>query len=190
MPLPIRSKRFLLRFFVDDNKLGAISRMKLDARSVDDVESPRRTTRIKQSELVFRNDNDDNEIRREVQRNKFKPFVMQMQPKIDFVQLRQFHRLDKKIISRITPVKIEKPRFEFHDITAVVNSYPQILRKLGFVLDFLIPYESTLPDTGHISLIINALEFEEEGTTVFATCHCIQNYRQWFLHWRQTQHHF
>ncbi|WP_319592293.1 hypothetical protein [uncultured Draconibacterium sp.] len=152
--------------FVDDNKLGAISRMKLDARSVDDVESPRRTTRIKQSELFFRNDNDDNEIRREVQRNKFKPFVMQMQPKIDFVQLRQFHRLDKKIISRITPVKIEKPRFEFHDITAVVNSYPQILRKLGFVLDFLIPYESTLPDTGHISLIINALEFEEEGTTV------------------------
>lgn len=70
--------------FVDDNKLGAISRMKLDARSVDDVESPRRTTRIKQSELFFRNDNDDNEIRREVQRNKFKPFVMQMQPKIDF----------------------------------------------------------------------------------------------------------
>jgi hypothetical protein len=152
--------------FVNENKLGVISRMKLDVRSVDEVDSNRRKTKIKTSDLFFRNDNDTNALKTEVRRDKFKRYSVQMQPKSDFAQLRQFHRLDKKLITRLEPVKLEKPRFEFHDVTAVVNSYPQILRKLGLVLDFLIPYNSAIPNTGHLSLVINALEFEEEGTTV------------------------
>lgn len=152
--------------FVDDNKFGAISRMKLDVQTVDKVDTPTRKTTITAEQLYFKNDTDDTKLRTEIRRDKFLKFTKQMQPKDDFVQLRQFHKVDRKVITQITPVKIEKPRFEFHDIMAVVNSYPQILRKLGLVLDFLIPYNNSIPNTGNISLVINALEFDEEGTTV------------------------
>ncbi len=152
--------------FVDENKFGAISRMKLDVQKVDEVEAPLRKTTIKADQLYFKNNDDDQQFRTEVRRDKFLRFAKQMQPKNDFIQLRQFHKVDRNVINRATPVQIEKPRFEFHDITAVVNSYPQILRKLGLVLDFLIPYDNSIPDSGHISLVINAMEFDEEGTTV------------------------
>ncbi len=152
--------------FVDETKFGAISRMKLDVNTVDEVETPQRKTQIKSSNLFFKTDNDDRVFKTELRRNKFVKFQNQMNPKDDFVQLRQFHKIDKSIKTRLTPVQIEKPRFEFHDITSVVNSYPQIMRKLGFVLDFLIPYSAEIPNSGTISLVINALEFDEEGTTV------------------------
>ena len=153
--------------FVDESRLGAISRMKLDVANIEKVESPQRKTTLRANELYFKNDNFDREYKTNLRRDRFKSFSSQMQPKEDFVQLRQFHKVDKEIITRIKPVQLEKPRFEFHDITSVVNSYPQILRKLGFVLDFLIPYNAAeIPSTGSISLIINALEFDEEGTTV------------------------
>lgn len=164
----VEPKRFVTpEKFVDENKFGAISRMKLDVNSVEEVEKPKRKTTLKTHNLFFRNDNDDERVKTDLRRNRFKSFTQEMNPRFDFVQLRQFHKIDKKIIIRDTPVKPEKPRFEFHDITAVVNSYPQILRKLGFVLDFLIPYdESKIPANGTIGLVIKALEFEEEGTTV------------------------
>jgi len=153
--------------FVDETKLGAISRMKLDVKSLEEVESPRRKSKLKAEQLYFKNNNADQDLKRDLRRSNFKRFDLQMAPKDDFVQLRQFHKVDQKIVNRLTPVKLEKPRFEFHDITAVVNSYPQILRKLGLVLDFLIPYNpSEIPNSGSINLIINALEFDEEGTTV------------------------
>uniref|UniRef100_UPI0032177872 hypothetical protein n=1 Tax=uncultured Draconibacterium sp. TaxID=1573823 RepID=UPI0032177872 len=153
--------------FVDENKFGAISRMKLDVKSVEEVETPRRKQSIKATNLFFKNDNPDRTLKNDLRRNRFQKFSKQMDPKLDFVQLRQFHKVDKNLTIRDTPVKLEKPRFEFHDITAVVNSYPQILRKLGFVLDFLIPYTSSnIPDSGTIGLVVNSLEFDEEGTTV------------------------
>ena len=143
-----------------------VSAEKFDVRNIEEVESPRRKTTLKATNLFYKNDNDDQVFKTELRRNKFKQFSNQMDPKNDFVQLRQFHKVDNKIASRIAPVKLEKPRFEFHDITAVINSYPQILRKLGFVLDFLIPYNSTIPNSGTVSLVINSLEFDEESTTV------------------------
>ena len=160
------TKKISPEVFVDENKFGAISRMKLDVKTLDEVEQPKRKTTIKAEQLYFKNTSDDTKLRADVRRDKFLRFTKQMQPKDDFVQLRQFHKVDRDVIKRITPVKIEKPRFEFHDITAVVNSYPQILRKLGLVLDFLVPYNTSIPNSGHISLVINALEFDEEGTTV------------------------
>nr|WP_321406554.1 hypothetical protein [uncultured Carboxylicivirga sp.] len=152
--------------FVDENKFGSISRMKLDVNTIEESEKPKRVTKIKAEQLYFKNDNNDIKIKSDVRRDKFMKFAATMKPKDDFGQLRQFHRVDRKIITRLTPVKLEKPRFEFHDIMAVVNSYPQIMRKLGLVLDFTIPYTKSIPDSGSIQLVINALEFDEEGTTV------------------------
>lgn len=160
------TKRISPEVFVDENKFGAISQMKLDVNVIEEVDAPSRQTKIKAAQLYFKDDVDDRQLKTEVRRDKFLPYAKQMRPKSDFVQLRQFHKVDRIVINQIQPVKIEKPRFEFHDITAVVNSYPQILRKLGLVLDFLIPYTDSIPNSGHISLVINALEFDEEGTTV------------------------
>lgn len=152
--------------FVDETKFGSVSRMKLDVNTIDEVETPNRKTPIKASNLYFKNDNDDQIFKTELRRNKFVRFQKQMNPKDDFVQLRQFHKIDKTLKTRLAPIQMEKPRFEFHDITSVINSYPQIMRKLGFILDFIIPYNSAIPNSGTMSLVINSLEFDEEGTTV------------------------
>ena len=88
-----------------------------------------------------------------------------MDPQNDFTQLRQFHRVDRTVGPRLN-IQLKKPTFEFHDILATVNSYPQIMRKLGFVLDFEIPYQSSIPNKGTIKIIPDGLEFDEEGTTI------------------------
>lgn len=152
--------------FVDENRFAPITRMKLDAQSVENAISPNFRNTINASQLYFKNDNDVREFKADLQKNKFTRFVKQMQPREDFVQLRQFHKVDKELVIRDKPVKMEKPRFEFHDILSVVNSYPQMMRKLGLVLDFLIPYTTTIPNLGSLSLVINALELDEEGTTI------------------------
>ncbi len=160
-------KRFVpVEKFVDENTFGAISRVKLDIRELDKEDSPRRaTTSLKASKVMIRQDDDDRELKQEVRRDKFARFNVRMNPKTDFVQLRQFHKLDKKIKEGVA-VKLKKPAFEFHDIMAVVNSYPQIMRKLGFVLDFLIPYNATIPSSGTIQLVPESLVFDEPETTV------------------------
>jgi hypothetical protein len=82
-----------------------------------------------------------------------------MDPESDFAALRQFHRIDKNSVKGTT-IKIKKPEFEFHDIMAVINSYPQILRKLGFVLDFDIPLKRKIPVKGTIRLLPGALDLD------------------------------
>ena len=143
--------------FIDETRFGAISRMKLDVTNLEKVNAPQRTTVLKAEQLFFKNDNDDRVFRSDLRQQKFMRFAPQMNPKTDFAQLRQFHKVDKKIISRISSVKLQKPRFEFHDILSVINSYPELMRKLGFVLDFLVPYNASIPDTGNISLDISAM---------------------------------
>ena len=152
--------------FVDENRFAPISRMKLDAQNIEKAISPDIRNPIKASQLFFKNDNDDQLFKADLQKNKFTRFTKQMRPREDFVQLRQFHKLDKKLVVRDKPVKMEKPRFEFHDILSVANSYPQMMHKLGLVLDFLIPYSATIPNSGSLSLVINSLVFDEEGTTI------------------------
>ncbi len=152
--------------FVDENRFAPITRMKLDVQNIEKAISPNIQYPIQASQLFFKNDNDDRAFKADLQKNKFIPFTAQMQPREDFVQLRQFHKLDKKLVKRDMPVKMERPRFEFHDILSVINSYPEVMRKLGLVLDFLIPYTTNIPNSGSLSLVINALEFDEEGTII------------------------
>ena len=150
--------------FVDEDNLGAISRIKLDARTVQQATKSNRRVKMQASKMMAKKIDDDQNLRRTLQQRKFKRFEKRMSPKDDFTQLRQFHQVDK--LKPKLHIKPEKPAFEFHDIMAVVNSYPQIMRKLGIVLDFIIPYDSSFPDKGTIQLVPKSLVFEEEGTTV------------------------
>ncbi len=167
----IESPRQLLTAekFVDTKRYGAISRYKLKETNIQRVSSissrKKKIPPLKVSDLLFKDDKEDMELKNTLRRSKFRRFEKQMNPKSDFVQLRQFHRMDNKIREGIT-IKINKPEFEFHDITAVVNSYPQIMRKLGFILDFVIPYDSSIASSGSIKLVPESLGLDEKDTTV------------------------
>ncbi len=151
--------------FVDEMNLGAISRIKLNPQTIQQVNQPRRTMKIKTQNLMMKQVDSDRQLRTTLQQNKFKRFEKQMDPTNDFTQLRQFHKVDKKVGPRLQ-IQLKKPTFEFHDILATVTSYPQIMRKLGFVLDFIIPYNSSISNKGTIQLVPEGLVFDEEGTTV------------------------
>ncbi len=163
--------------FVDESAFAAISTVKLDERELKKEDNPgRKNITLNAKTLVQRDLNGDDDFKRKIARDKFSKFSNQIDPKNDFVQLRQFHKVDRKIREGLS-VQLKKPEFEFHDIMAVVNSYPQIMRKLGFVLDFTIPYNTSIPSTGTIQLVPKSLVFEEGKTTVSipATAYTITN---------------
>lgn len=75
-----------------------------------------------------------NRIKSVLQKNKSIPFSTAASPAMDFAQLKNFHGLyDKKSVA--TAAKVSKPDFEFHNILSVLSSYPQLLRRLGLVID-------------------------------------------------------
>ncbi len=155
--------------FIDEKRYGAISRYKLDATNIKKASfatAPKRDTPpLKRSDLMYKDEKEDSSFKSRMKSNKFNRFEKKANPKSDFVQLRQFHRMDSKIREGLS-IKIKKPEFEFHDIMAVVNSYPQIMRKLGFILDFSIPYSTSIASSGSIKLVPEALDMDEKGTTV------------------------
>jgi hypothetical protein len=151
--------------FVDDTNLGAISRFSLDLQSVRRSTGPNRTMKTPAARMMTnRGVQDDQKLRQNIRQQKFLPFERQMNPKDDFSQLRKFHGVDR--MERKIKIQLKKPSFEFHDILSVITSYPQLMRKLGIVLDFTIPYSSSIPAKGTIRLVPDSLIFQEEGTTV------------------------
>ncbi|WP_423129528.1 hypothetical protein [Gaoshiqia sp. Z1-71] len=151
--------------FVDELNLGAISRIKLNPQTIQQVSQPRRTSALKAQNLMMKQVDSDRQLRATIQQNKFKRFERQMDPKNDFTQLRQFHRVDRQAGPKLQ-IQLKKPSFEFHDILSAITSFPQIMRKLGFVLDFIVPYNASIPAKGTIQLVPEGLVFDEEGTTV------------------------
>jgi hypothetical protein len=155
--------------FIDAKEFGAISRFQLKEKEIEKTEEqPEEKARIKPvlaKNLMQKKDDGVKAFKQTISQNKFIRFSPTMNPKSDFVQLRQFHKVDKKHTKPLA-FKIKKPVFEFHDIMAVINSYPQIMRKLGFILDFVIPYETSIPSKGTIKLVPEALDLDETNTVV------------------------
>ncbi|WP_289054528.1 hypothetical protein [Carboxylicivirga marina] len=146
--------------FVDDTQMGAISQYKLQSDEVRQVSRGKSRQSIAKPLMVRKSDEDDN-IRLQVKEKQFKRFDKQMNPKSDFAELRQFHKVDKTI--KTTPrLHLEKPRFEFHDIMANINSYPQIMRMMGFVLDLTIPFSKDVPKKGTISVVPQNLNLSDD----------------------------
>ncbi|UMB59335.1 hypothetical protein MHL31_09605 [Lutibacter sp. A80] len=155
--------------FIDVKEFGAISRFQLNEKEIENAETLHKEETKKKSvlakNLMLKKDDGVSAIKKDLINNKFVPFSSAMSPASDFVQLRQFHKVDREKVESLN-LKIKKPVFEFHDIMAVINSYPQIMRKLGFVLDFLIPYETSIPAKGTIKLVPDALNLDEANTIV------------------------
>ncbi|MBS2212848.1 hypothetical protein KEM09_15630 [Carboxylicivirga mesophila] len=146
--------------FVDEVQLGAISQYKLQDEAVRAV-AQKQVRSTKPVPFVARRQEEDVKIQQRVRSDRFKRFEAQMNPQSDFAELRQFHRVDKAI--KTTPkLQLEKPRFEFHDVVATMNSYPQIMRKMAFVLDFTIATPDELPANSTLSLVPQNLELSED----------------------------
>lgn len=146
--------------FVDETQLGAISQYKLQSNEVRQISQRKSRQSIAKPLMVRKRDEDDN-VRLQVREKQFKRFEKQMNPKSDFAELRQFHKVDKTI--KTTPkLQLEKPRFEFHDIMASINTYPQIMRMMGFVLDFTISFSKDIPKKSTISVLPQNLNLSDD----------------------------
>ncbi|WP_421919173.1 hypothetical protein [Marinifilum sp.] len=145
----------------DPKSLGQISKF-----SKRDTPKPSGTNSTTAGRRVFKEsdfldvDNSTTERLEAVRRkNGFVPFQNQANPKLDFAQFRDFHKTDRP--TRYEPLaEIKKPEFEFHDILAVLSTYPQIQRKLGVVLDFSLDIPNGFPAANSMRLIIQDIDFK------------------------------
>ncbi len=151
--------------FIDPARFGPINRVKLDQQQIERAGSAQIRRPLRLMQLSKLDTTADEQVKTNLRRDKFVKFNVRINPQNDFAQLRQFHGIDAKM-SPLKPFTIPKPRFEFHDILAVSASYPQIMRRYGFILDFLIPYSTTIPYTGSIALVPGNIVFGRENTKV------------------------
>ncbi|MEI6138748.1 MAG: hypothetical protein WCP85_05775 [Mariniphaga sp.] len=147
---------------IDEDRFGLFSPLKIDENELNNLKSGgnnRANSRVKKSLVINRLP--ANDVRTNLQKNRFVPVSKQINPVSDLSQFRNFHKLDREKI-KVTPIIMKKPEFEFHDIVAVSNSYPQVMRKLGFILDFELPLTDNIPLSGTIRLQASSLSFTEE----------------------------
>ncbi|NOU58645.1 hypothetical protein [Marinifilum caeruleilacunae] len=144
----------------DPKSLGQISKFKKrDTPKPPESNATSSSRRVfKESDFLDVDESTSQRLEELRKKNGFVPFQKQANPKMDFAQFRDFHKTDRP--TRYAPLaKIKKPEFEFHDILAVVSTYPQIQRKLGVVLDFSLDIPSGFPASQAMRLIIENIDF-------------------------------
>lgn len=121
-------------------------------------------------------------IRDRLNKNGVIAFSPEISRETDFAQLKNFHgiydfRKGRKFV-QVTP-----PDFEFHDVLSILSGFPQLLRKLGLVVDleFDLPNPSMQvigsSSTRKVQVIPYAVEFQQSadfvctGTAYTRTAH-------------------
>lgn len=156
--------------FIDDSRFGVLSRYRFDDTEFSRISNPQMQTRQGRtragvSRLLVKRPEISGIQKRAVSGMQFTPTTRIMNPVSDFASFRNFHRMDKwKRTS--PPKKIEKPEFEFHEILSILNNYPQLMRKMGFVLDLVIKDFPKNLSTGSINLVPSSLAFAESDTVI------------------------
>ena len=152
--------------FINDDRFGAISQFKLNEIEIAKMDDSRgMKAPLKSENLMVRIPENEQEHKRTLRTNNFVAFSKQINPQSDFAQFRSFHKLEKEP-RRTRIVKLKKPEFEFHDIMAVINNYPQLMHKFGFVLDFQIPFNDAIPATGTIHILPDSLGLSDTSTII------------------------
>jgi hypothetical protein len=151
--------------FIDEERFGVISRYTIDENEFERAKIQKTRIQPAKSKLLIKRPGGVDAMTDSGANLKFTKMPLKMDPRTDFTLFRNFHRTEKWK-RKAEPLKIKKPEFEFHQITAILNSYPMLMRKLGFILDFTIPYDSTLAKIGGISLVPSSIAFEESETVV------------------------
>jgi len=154
--------------FIDDDRFGIISQFRLNESEISKLDNPAELrTPLKAQDLKVRKTDSAQNHQTILRANYFIPFAKKADPHSDFTQFNTFHKLGKEP-KRIALPKLKKPEFEFHDIMAAINNYPQLMRKFGFVLDFQIPYIQPIPSSGTIHVIPVSLGLSD-ATTIVST---------------------
>ena len=151
--------------FVDTNVFGSINRIKLNEQEISKVNDEKTVRKVQMKTLMNQDMTVDKQVKSDLRKSKFMKFSPQMNPTTDFAQLRQFHRIDAQM-KPVKPIVIKKPEFEFHDIVSITTNYPQIARRLGFVLDFIVPFEGSLPVNSIVSLMTENMNFTSSDTVI------------------------
>lgn len=152
--------------FIAPDRLGALSNINIAPNAANEAEDESRTRPMMVKSIIKKNDTAINDVRNTLKTNRFIAFKPQMKPREDFIQLVDFHR--PEISKNFQKLDIRKPEFEFHNILSVLSSFPELMRKLGFVLDFEIPYDSSIPQKGAIRVVPLNLDFKEKETKLSA----------------------
>lgn len=114
------------------------------------------------------------EYRQILQTGRYETMAIRNQePEFQFARFRDFHKVD--MVNRPPlNIKPEIPEFEFHDIMAQMTDYPQMQRKLGLVVDLMVPVSAEWPSEGYVSAFPFGIEFEQETeVSVTATAYRI-----------------
>src|SRR5260370_20404968 len=75
-------------------------------------------------------------------------------PATDFYQVRTFHQFLSRRNPDGTPAPLQKqtlPKLDFHDVVSRLSQYPELLRRLGLVVDLELP--TTVAATGNIQVM-------------------------------------
>ncbi|MCX8021030.1 MAG: hypothetical protein N2747_11115, partial [Chitinophagaceae bacterium] len=105
-----------------------------------------------------------------LRQNKFIPFKSQPDPSIDFAQAKYFHGVYGKKIRNSAPT-LSPPDFEFHDILSVISNYPQLLKRLGLILDMEFSPPATI---NTLRIIPTGLTFNTSTAIVCPATECIK----------------
>ncbi len=108
---------------ISDYTVGDFKRKVRQSSKLDDFINTKRTGRV---------------IKEMLNKTKAIPFEVQANPERDFAQVKNFHGLyDKRQVNTYTA--IPPPNFEFHQVLAALSTYPQLLRRLGLIIDLEFP---------------------------------------------------
>jgi hypothetical protein len=153
------------RFQLDNKKMETLNQIQIE--KINDTTYQAKGPRIQPKELIKKDVQGLSRISDQIRQNKFVPFKQMAQPEDDFLQLRDFHKVEKKEVVR-PALKIEKPTFEFHDMLAVITNHSIIQRYLGLILDFVIPLPQGIKKNGTVHFIPKNIVFTTSNTTVSA----------------------
>lgn len=92
------------------------------------------------------------QLRQRLQTQKVLPHSAKPDPPSDFVQVRQFHAALNKphptIKRERLQVQLKKPEIDFHEAVSSLGEYPELMRKLGLVIDLEVELPAGVSPTG------------------------------------------
>ena len=151
------------RFTIDQKVMNTVQKTSAPNAQKATIRSDFRKLDVTTQNVVQRNADlrQVRDMRQMMKAQNFKDLkVNNKEPEFQFARFRDFHKVDleKKAIFRAPEI----PEFEFHDIIAQLGDYPQVQRKVGMVVDLLVPYDTTWPTEGTIAAYPFGLEFTME----------------------------
>ncbi|MCA1596642.1 MAG: hypothetical protein LC772_09505, partial [Chloroflexi bacterium] len=87
-----------------------------------------------------------------LQQNRYIPHRAAMNPPLDFLQLQMFHA-PTGLTSALYHQPVTAPTVDFHQAVSSLGDYPDLMRRLGLVIDLEVPVEAMPPGASNVRVI-------------------------------------